>query len=78
MKYIIMCGGNYPHWETPKQLTYIFNETLVERTIRLLRENGVTDINISSNNPVFERFGVPVLHHENTYTSEHYNECTGY
>ena len=78
MKYIIMCGGNYPQWETPKQLTYIFNETLVERTIRLLRENGVTDINISSNNPVFERFGVPVLHHENTYTSEHYNECTGF
>lgn len=78
MKYIIMCGGNYPHWETPKQLLTFKGEKIVERTIRLLRENGIQDISISSNNPLFDTFGVPVLHHENTYTSEHYNECTGF
>ena len=42
-----MCGGYYEHFETPKQLTEINGETLVGRTIRLLKENGITDIYIS-------------------------------
>lgn len=68
MKYIIMCGGQYDKWENkPKQLVKIHGETLVERTIRLLRNNGVEDIAISSNNKVFEQFGVPVMWHENNY-----------
>lgn len=67
MKYIIMCGGSYEKWKTPKHLTKIYDETLVERTIRLLRENNVKDIAISSNNPIFEKFGVPVLKHNNPY-----------
>lgn len=67
-KYILMCGGEYnDRWETPKQLNKIGDETIVERTIRQLRENGIVDIVISSNNPVFEQFGIPVLHHENNY-----------
>lgn len=66
-RFIIMCGGSYEKWETPKHLVKIHGEPLVARTIRLLRENGVEDINISSNNPVFEQFGVPVLHHDNPY-----------
>lgn len=70
MKYIIMCGGVYKKWETPKHLTKFGGETIVERTIRLLRENGVDDIAISSNNPIFEQFGVPVLHHINEYRQE--------
>ena len=65
MKYIIMCGGTYIKWETPRQLTKIRGEPIVARTIRLLRENGVSDIAISSNNPIFEQFGVPVLRHDN-------------
>ena len=65
--YVIMCGGSYKKWETPKHLSMIHGETLVERTIRLLRENGIEDIAISSNNPIFEQFGVPVLHHDNPY-----------
>lgn len=77
MKYIIMCGGNYADWETPKQLIEIKGEPIVARTIRLLRENGVTDIAISSNNPIFKQFSVPVLHHQNDFT-EHYTEITGY
>ena len=67
MKYIIMCGGTYHSWRWPRQLTDINGESVVGRTIRLLRENGVTDIAISSNNPIFEQFGLPVLHHENGY-----------
>ena len=53
-KYIIMCGGNSVKWETPRQLLKINGETIVQRTIRLLRENRIEDIYISSNNPLFE------------------------
>ena len=65
MLYIIMCGGTYKKWETPRQLTKVCGEPIVARTIRLLREQGITDIAISSDNPIFEQFGVPVLKHEN-------------
>ena len=78
MKYIIMCGGSYPFWAEPKQLTKINNEPIISRTIRLLRENSVEDIAISSNNPVFEQFGVPVLHHENRFEGREYNNYSGY
>ena len=78
MKYIVMCGGTYPNWETPKQLLTFMGEKILERTLRLLRENGVDDVSISSNNPLFEQFGVPVLRHENSYTSAKYNECSGF
>ncbi len=69
MKYIIMCGGDYLYWKTPRQMTVINGEAIVARTIRLLREAGVDDINISSNNPAFEKFGVPVLKHDNGYVA---------
>ena len=78
MKYIIMCGGTYRHWITPRQLTKVAGETLVERTIRLLRESGADDIAISSNNPIFEQFGVPVLHHTNSYTANGHLDISGY
>ena len=67
MKYIIMCGGQYDKWDKPKHLTEINGEPIVARTIRLLRENGVEDIAISSNDERFEAFGVPVLKHANPY-----------
>lgn len=41
MKYCIMCGGNYHYWKYPKHLSKIHGETLIERTVRLLKENGV-------------------------------------
>lgn len=73
MKYIIMCGGNYKDkFATPKQLLKVNGEVLVERTIRLLKENGVNDIAISTNNPVFDYLGVEILKHENNY--EHDNK----
>lgn len=67
MIYIIMCGGQYREWETPRQLLEFKGEPIVARTIRLLRENGATAIFISSHHPEFEKFGVPVLRHDNFY-----------
>ena len=78
MKYIIMCGGIYREWEQPKHLLKVGGETIVERTIRLLKDAGVTDIAISANDPRFDELGVPVLHHENQYDVAAYNRFTGY
>ena len=64
MKYIIMCGGKYPKFKTPKQLLKVNDEVLVERTIRLLKENGVTDIAVSTNNPAFDYLDVELLHNK--------------
>lgn len=75
MKYIIMCGGTYTKWKQPKQLTEINGEPLVGRTIRLLKDNGVTDIAISSHDERFEQFGVPVLKHDNPFVVD-YNRTT--
>ena len=66
MKYIIMCGGYYEQFTTPKQLSIINGEPLVARTIRLLRENGIQDIFITSNNPIFKQYG-NVIEHNNSY-----------
>ena len=62
-----MCGGTYPRWSTPRQLIKIRGEPIVARTIRLLRECGVDDIAISSNDERFGQFGVPLLRHENRF-----------
>ena len=78
MRYIIMCGGEYTEWETPKQLLEVEGEPIVKRTIRLLRENGIDDIAISSNNPAFEGLGVQVLHHDNDYLARAYDDFDGY
>ena len=78
MKYIIMCGGDYPRWQKPRQLIDINGEPIVARTIRLLKENGVDDIAISSNNSAFESFGVPVLKHDNYYYALEYNFSDGF
>lgn len=67
MKYIIMAGGEYKEFETPKQLLKVNGEILVERTIRLLKENGINDIAISTNNPAFDYINVEKLKHKNEY-----------
>lgn len=69
-KYILMCGGDYKKFETPKHLTKVNGERIVDRTIRLLKENGIKDIYISSNNPLFDSCGVPRLEHTNTYVND--------
>lgn len=67
MKYIIMCGGTYDKWKEPKHLTKINGEPIVARTIRLLKENGVENIAISSNDDRFAALGVSLLKHRNPY-----------
>lgn len=64
---IIMCGGFYENFKEHKALTLINNEPLVARTIRLLKENNIEDIYISSNEKIFDKFNVPRLEHINTY-----------
>ncbi len=73
-----MCGGTYRHWEKPRHLTEIDGEPIIARTIRMLREHGIEDIAISSNNPIFNQFGVPVLVHENSYDAKGPHNFTGY
>ena len=75
MKYIIMAGGIYPEFEKPRQLTKVFGEPLVGRTIRLLKENGIEDIAISSTLEGFDGFGVPVLKHDNDFDLSRLDEC---
>lgn len=68
MKYVIMCSGYYDIWEdTPRQLLCVSdNETLIERTINLLFEHGVSknDILITAmpeSTKLFEKYGVSVI-----------------
>ena len=77
MKYIILCGGEYNEFKTPKQLIKIKGEVLVERTIRQLKENGVKDIAISTNNKEFDYLDVEIIHHKNEYKHNNYElECS--
>ena len=64
-----MAGGVYDTFKTPKPLSVINGETLLERTIRLLKERGITDISISSNDERYEQYG-KVLYHHNSYKYE--------
>lgn len=64
MKYIIMCGGP----RSGKPLRVINNESIISRTIRLLRDNGVTDIAISTNDDRYQQYDVPILRHHNPLT----------
>lgn len=73
MLYLIMCGGTYANWKYPKQLSMIHGEPLVARTIRLLRENGVDDIGISTNDSTFAQFGVTLYKHPNEYNNKDKN-----
>lgn len=60
-----MCGGTYNEFRVPKQLLKVNGEILVERTIRLLKENGIKDIAVSTNNPAFDYLDVEILHDKN-------------
>lgn len=58
MKYVIMCGvsGTCYDNEHPRQLLKVNGEVIVERTIRLLKANGVDDIVITSQHPAFDKY----------------------
>lgn len=65
-----MCGGEYLDFKTPKQLSIINNETLVGRTIRLLKERNVEEIYISATSSKFDNLGVPRLEHKNSFRAK--------
>lgn len=75
-KIIIMCGGVYDTFEKHKALSVINGEPLIERTIRLLKENGISEYYISGNDDNFNKYG-KVLHHENSYKYEN-GKISGY
>lgn len=61
MKYIIMCAGKGTRWnnylDVPKHLIEINNETLLGRTTRLLKENGITDYVITGSDERYTQYG---------------------
>lgn len=70
MQIIIMAGGKYDNFEKHKGLSVINGEPLIERTIRLLKENNIEDIKISANNDYFDYIGLEILKHENSFRYE--------
>lgn len=58
MKYIVLADNNKKEFTIPKQLIEINGESLIKRTIRLLKENGITDILITSHDKRFDNLGI--------------------
>lgn len=78
VKYILLCGGmntkEQKRFDKPRHLLEIKGEPIVARTIRLLRENGVEDIAISTDMPeLFEGFGVQII--KRHFDSDSWIEC---
>lgn len=75
-KYVILAKSNDKTFDIPRQLVEVNGEPLIERTIRLLKENGVKDIIITANDERFNNLGVEVYNDkENKYD---YINKTGY
>ena len=70
MQVIIMAGGEYYDFKTPKQLSIINGEPLIVRTIRLLKERNVEEIYISATSSKFDNLGVPRLEHKNSFRAK--------
>lgn len=66
---IVMCGGYYDNFKEHKALSVINGEPLIARTIRLLKENGIDKVYISSNDDRFSEYGI-VIKHKNSYRYE--------
>ena len=67
MKYIILCGSNHGYVNgVPRQLVTINGERILERTIRLLRENGITYIFITATDPAFDDVDVDKICYDST------------
>ena len=58
MKYVILSdSNNVEPFTIPRQLTKINGEPLVQRTARLLKENGIEDVIITSHDKRFDNLG---------------------
>ena len=78
MKYIIMAGGKYKKFGIPKPLIEVKGETLIERTTKLLKQNGINDIYISSNNPEFDKYGIRLENKNNDFIVYENGTSKGY
>lgn len=68
MKYVILCdGSNVENFDAPRQLSVVLGERLIDRTIRLLKENKVKDIIITSHDPRFDIEGAKRYEPQNNY-----------
>lgn len=77
MKYIILCDSdNVEPFVEPRQLSMVKGERLIERTIRLLKENGVADIMITSHDSRFDNLGAE--RYEPLYNDYRPREGKGY
>lgn len=68
-QYVIMAGGYYSHFDRPKALMVVGGETIVGRTVRLLKSAGINpgDILITGTDERLRDYGVEVLVHDNSY-----------
>ena len=73
MKYIILANSNDKTFDIPRQLVEINGERLIERTIRLLKENGVSDIIITASDKRFDGLGAERYEPKNS----NYDYATG-
>lgn len=66
MIYIVMCGGQHEICGVPRNLIEIGGERLVDRTIRLLRENYVNDIAITTTNEAFNNCDAEIINYDSS------------
>lgn len=77
MKYVILADSKSPNtFEIPRQLTKINGEPIIKRTIRLLKENGIDDIIVTSHDSRFDNLGV--IRYEPLYNDWDHINKTGY
>lgn len=75
MKYIILANSNDKTFDIPRQLVEINNETLIGRTTRLLKENGIEDILIIASDDRFKKYGETYKPSNSDYN---YSNSSGY
>ena len=78
MKYIILCAGEGKRWNNylgiPKHLIEINGETLLQRTTRLLLENGIRDYIITGNDKRYAMYGKLVPQTDNDCEIDRFEE----
>ena len=77
MRYVILCDSdNVEPFTEPRQFSMVNGEPLIKRTIRLLKENGVQDIVVTSHDKRFDDLGV--VRHEPMQNDYKPRENKGY
>ena len=78
MRYVIMSAGEGIRWNNylgvPKHLIEINGETLLGRTTRLLKENGIVDFVITGNDERYSQYGQLVPQTDNECEIDRFEE----